>query len=732
MKHPPAHLFDLKGKNHLSLSGSQHGRFSLTRSHKKPKIARDWSTARKRFVATVACISTALVGILVGIYAAEVPAIQYYIVDFHHYVILGNVFFYIGLAISTFFFWPLPLLHGRKPYILGAMCLAMPLLFPQALAVGDFRSPYTAKWRVALLLPRSFMGLTLGFANMNFKSTLTDLFGASLMAANPHQEIVDENDVRRHGGGLGVWLGIWTWSAIGSIGIGFLFGAIIINNAPPAWGFYISICIIAAVMLLNVVCPEVRRSAFRRSVAEVKNGDDISRRLARGEVKMHMVKSGPKWWGEEFHYGVMLSMKMLRQPGFMVLAVYVSWIYGQIVLIVVLLGSLLSKYYKFESPYIGASVMAMPVGAALGIPFQKAGLFSRERTHAEISDDDTRDEKPGWSSHLVRRAIFVICLPFAGLGYTLTSSGPPIPWILPILFAGLFGFLSSLALAECHGLIMETYDTSDLQPGMAGRPRKSSNDKNSGKRTNYSSFPRVCSGFAIVQCLGYLIAAVATGVGGVATRNIGQQAATGVMAGILLILSILLLLVLMRFRYVQIVPNSKKEDMAKYMEARRKSAAARGDDLDDESLRPIIIGNPTHHTRRMNILELGSMSRFSEIRRKNHLVDSNTLEAKHPNLAMIRDIEERLREEVGSVKNALSPTGSRQSRKSKRSILSDPGPRGESFNVAQMDQVIFNDQVDLGGRRETGNGSSRTGAGSRRPTGSFNRSKSRRKTTIQE
>jgi MFS family permease len=286
-------------------------------------------------VATVACISTALVGILVGIYAAEVPAIQYYIVDFHHYVILGNVFFYIGLAISTFFFWPLPLLHGRKPYILGAMCLAMPLLFPQALAVGDFRSPYTAKWRVALLLPRSFMGLTLGFANMNFKSTLTDLFGASLMAANPHQEIVDENDVRRHGGGLGVWLGIWTWSAIGSIGIGFLFGAIIINNAPPAWGFYISICIIAAVMLLNVVCPEVRRSAFRRSVAEVKNGDDISRRLARGEVKMHMVKSGPKWWGEEFHYGVMLSMKMLRQPGFMVLAVYVSWIYGQIVLIVV-------------------------------------------------------------------------------------------------------------------------------------------------------------------------------------------------------------------------------------------------------------------------------------------------------------------------------------------------------------------------------------------------------------
>jgi hypothetical protein len=48
-----------------------------------------------------------------------------------------------------------------------------------------------------------------------------------------------------------------------------------------------------------------------------------------------MVHTGPKWWGEEFHYGVKLNAKMLRQPGFMVLAVYVSWIYGQIVLLVV-------------------------------------------------------------------------------------------------------------------------------------------------------------------------------------------------------------------------------------------------------------------------------------------------------------------------------------------------------------------------------------------------------------
>lgn len=143
------------------------------------------------------------------------------------------------------------------------------------------------------------MGLTLGFASMNFHSMLTDLFGASLMSGNPHQEVVDKFDVRRHGGGMGVWLGLWTWCFTGSIGIGFLIGAAIINNFNPSWGFYVSIMMIAVVLLLNVICPEVRRSPFRRSVAEVKDGKQVSRRVARGEVMMHRVKDGPTWWWQE-------------------------------------------------------------------------------------------------------------------------------------------------------------------------------------------------------------------------------------------------------------------------------------------------------------------------------------------------------------------------------------------------------------------------------------------------
>ncbi|KAK5658529.1 hypothetical protein OQA88_1921 [Cercophora sp. LCS_1] len=137
--------FRLRGRAHLSIRG--HQGFNLARAYRRQPVARDWSTARKRFVAAVACISTAAIGVLIGIYAGLVPSIQYWIADLYHYAILGNVYFYLGLAIPTFFFWPLPLLHGRKPYILSSLVLAMPLLFPQAISVSYLRSPYVSTWR---------------------------------------------------------------------------------------------------------------------------------------------------------------------------------------------------------------------------------------------------------------------------------------------------------------------------------------------------------------------------------------------------------------------------------------------------------------------------------------------------------------------------------------------------------------------------------------------------------
>ncbi|KAJ4280452.1 hypothetical protein NW764_004803 [Fusarium oxysporum] len=445
---------------------------------------------------------------------------------------------------------------------------------------------------------------------------------------HPHEEVVDHFDARRHGGGMGIWLGIWTWCWIGSLGLGFLIGAAIIDKHSPAWGFYTSIVMIAVVLILNVICPEVRRSAFRRSIAEVRTGGDISRRLARGEVMMHRVKTGPKWWGQEAYHGVRLSLEMLEQPGFAVVAIYVAWIYAQVVLVIILLGSLVSRFYHLRSPYVGLHVAAVALGALLAIPFQKASIFSRSRSRENKVNREVIGRKIVWSSHLVRRAVFTIALPIGGACYAAVSSGPPISSGVPTFFVLCIGFLSCLAISECNGLIMETFDTSDLSPGMVGRHRDPSGQDQ--RRTNYSSFPRVTAGFAMIQSFSYILAAGSTALGGHVTRKLGQQVATSVVAAILFLLTVLLLLVLIRFKNVLIIPRSKSEEMERITQARRRSSKRRAsmpNDLralmeEDYAWRPTMIGNPMGKSRRMNVLEMGNLTRWQDIRRRNELIDA--------------------------------------------------------------------------------------------------------------
>ncbi|KAH7112464.1 hypothetical protein B0J11DRAFT_498034 [Dendryphion nanum] len=595
----------------------RHHPLSVRRHFQRQPIARNWNIGRKRITATIACFNTALLGIIVGIYAGEVPRIQYVLADERHHVIVGNVGLYFGLAVSTCLFWPLPLLHGRKPYILASLALALPLQFPQAVVVSTRRSPNNVSFRTGLLLSRSLSGLILGFANVNFLTVLLDLFGASLQSKNSHQEIAVANDARRHGGGMGIWLGIWAWCWIGSLAIGFHIGAGIIKDLTPDWGFYIIIILLATSLVLNVLAPETRRSAYRKSVTDVYDRDEnyITRRVARGEVKLHMSSEGPKYWFEEVWAGIKLTFMMCCQPGFFVLAFYLGWIYAQIVLVIVLLGALLSREYKWYPHHVGLGVMSIAIGGLLAIPLTKANVFSRERKNPFRTDSMTFQKQVTWSSHLIRRALFTLTLPLMGLAYTISSAGRPKPYMVPIVFAGAVGFLSILAIAECHGLIMETFDTCDLQAGVnTGHRFESLAVEDRRRRTNYSSFPRVTAGIFASQALAFIGAAAATEVGGIMTRHIGAQASTGVTAGILLGLTILLLVILWRFREVQVIPN--------HTFGTRRDTKAWEDfqALGKSDWKAVVIGNPSGKMRKMSVLELGGLSRWTEIRKLNYLI----------------------------------------------------------------------------------------------------------------
>ncbi|KAF2218703.1 hypothetical protein BDZ85DRAFT_286102 [Elsinoe ampelina] len=582
----------------------------------------DNGTLRKRITAIIACINTALIGLIAGIYAGEVPKIQYQLADMNHRVILGNVFFYIGLGISTLIAWPLPLLHGRKPYILVALALTLPLQFPQAISVSQFRSP-DRRWYVALLLPRAVSGLVLGFANVNFLATLLDLFGASLQSHHPHQEIVIYDDIRRQGGGVGQWLGLWSWCFVGSLAVGFLIGAVITARLPPAWGFYFVVILLAVFLLMNIVAPETRRSPHRRSILHYFDEEDnLQRKIARGEIKLHLAQDGPKYWWEEVWAGLRLMLYMVSQAGFAILALYLAWIYALVVLVTLLLSALLSTNYLWRPQYVGLGVFALAVGALLAVPLTRANMLSRDRVEPVRTDSMTFQPRVTWSSHLVRRCIFTFALPLAGLAFTLTSPGPSLNWAAPTVMSALVGFLAVLAIAECVGLTMETYDTCDLQPGANSKHRLQSMDSQTRRRrTNYSCFPRVIAGLFASQGLGFFLAAAATGVSGRITRALGAQAAVGVVAGILLFLTILLSLILWRFRTVQVIPN--------HAFGTRKGTKEWTADDDDKFWKPVIVGNPSGKVRRMNLLETGKWSRWTEIRRMNKLVKPGTWEVQY-------------------------------------------------------------------------------------------------------
>ena len=180
------------------------------------------------------------------------------------------------------------------------------------------------------------------------------------------------------------------------------------------------------------------------------------------------------------------------------------------------------------------------------------------------------------------------------------------PLAVPCAFAAMVGYLSNLAIAECYGLIMTTFDTSDLQPGMTGRPaRKSVVERLKRQRTNFSCYPRVSAGFAITDGLKFIFGAVATGVSGRVERQLGTLKATAVVAGALLVLTILLTAVLWRFKAVKMIPvlNNPGDNLT-----RQKT-----------TWEPVIIGKPSGTKRNISILEAGNQSRWSEIRKRNRV-----------------------------------------------------------------------------------------------------------------
>jgi hypothetical protein len=97
--------------------------------------------------------------------------------------------------------------------------------------------------------------------------------------------------------------------------------------------------------------------------------------------------------------------------------------------------------------------------------------------------------------------------------------------------------------------------------------------------------------------------------------------------------TVLFMLIMWRAKQVQVIPNAIWNSAATQLGNSVAGAAQQvgnsvagaaqqqlQQQLDDPDWRPVIIGNPSGKMRRVNLLELGQWTRWTEIRRLNKLI----------------------------------------------------------------------------------------------------------------
>lgn len=172
-----------------------------------------------------------------GCYFGEAAAIQESLQTSRNIVALGNASFLVGVAFSGLLFWPLPLLHGSKPYMLVSLALMAPLQLPQALplpphtTLGQRAGGYVLPFVVCLLVFRSISGTTTGSTGLTSFAMILDMFGPDtgtcrrggiVFNNGAPIEGVDQYHLvpgGEAGAGVGMWLGVWAWFFVAFPGV---------------------------------------------------------------------------------------------------------------------------------------------------------------------------------------------------------------------------------------------------------------------------------------------------------------------------------------------------------------------------------------------------------------------------------------------------------------------------------------------------------------------------------
>lgn len=147
-------------------------------------------------------------------------------------------------------------------------------------------------------------------------------------------------------------------------------------------------------------------------------------------------------------------------------------------------------------------------------------------------------------SHPYRLAIRVGCalLLISSIAFTAAVGGPPVVVAGPVVIAAVVGFSGVLVITECHLLILDNYDISDLpEPSLsrAHSTHTASSDNQLPPPPKFqTSHPCISSGFAVMYAMCFCSAAMASGLAGPIMRGIGARKGLAIATTILGVLTV--------------------------------------------------------------------------------------------------------------------------------------------------------------------------------------------------
>lgn len=253
-----------------------------------------------------------LVAWICGIYKGEVNLIDDALNIGPNIALLGNVVFLLALALVVFIFWTLPLLHGRKPYIMISLVLMIPLQVPQGLTLPPYTVAKDSENMISYVLCfyffRAISGGVLGFTVINCLSTVLDLFSVDTGACCRGGVVLNGRALKKQhwslsGGGKresrpGMWIAMYVWSGTVFYGVGFLVGQLIINSTTPAWGFWITAIITGVLLIIVGLVSEVRPPWIRHdpshgSSRHISHNTRTPPVAERGEISVALTGISP-------------------------------------------------------------------------------------------------------------------------------------------------------------------------------------------------------------------------------------------------------------------------------------------------------------------------------------------------------------------------------------------------------------------------------------------------------